>query len=267
MRYDESYDYVVIGGGSAGSVVAGRLAAAGASVLVLEAGGSDRRPDVTLPAGLPVAYKTANWSYRPEPDPSRGGAVEAWPAGRILGGGGSINATVFVRGNRADFDEWSSMGAIGWDYDSVLPYFKKLETWAGGEDRYRGGSGPLHVAEHAMDHPANEAFLEAAVSAGHVRNPDYNGESQLGVGRAQVNQRRGLRSQSSRTHLHGLGRGHDLTIRTRSTALGLVVHGGVVRGVQYLRRRRRRGRPGPPRGHPERRNDRLTEASPPVRDR
>lgn len=236
---DESYDYVVVGGGSAGSVVAGRLAASGASTLLLEAGGTDRRPDVVLPAGLPVAYRTANWRYRPKPDPSRGGAVEAWPAGRILGGGGSINATVFVRGNAADFDEWERLGATGWGYKAVLPYFKRLETWEGGRSAFRGGSGPVHVATHGMHHPANDAFQEAAVTAGYADNPDYNGEGQDGVGPVQVNQRRGLRCQSSRAYLRGT-LGAAPIVMTRAQATGVVTERGRAVAIDFRHRGQRR---------------------------
>ena len=149
----DAFDYVVVGGGSAGCVVAGRLAAAGATVLVLEAGGTDRRPDVWLPAGVVSAYKLCNWKYMPEPDASRGGLVESWPAGKILGGTGSINGTVFVRGNPADFDGWAEAGCPGWDHHSVLPYFRRLETWAGPAHPDRGTDGPIHVGFHAMPHP------------------------------------------------------------------------------------------------------------------
>jgi choline dehydrogenase len=231
----DSFEYVVIGGGSAGCVVAGRLATAGADVLVLEAGPNDaRRPDVAIPAGVVRVYKTNNWVYRPEPDPSRNGAVESWPAGRILGGGGSINATVFVRGNAADYDRWAALGADGWGYDDVLPRFKRMETWRSGPDEYRGGAGPIGVEFHTMDHPANEVFTEAASQAGHPHTADYNGKAQAGVGRIQVNQRRGRRSHAAREYLRRLAPNDRLTVRTGATVERIVFTGDRAVAVEYL---------------------------------
>jgi choline dehydrogenase len=231
----DSFEYIVIGGGSAGATVAGRLAQAGADVLVLEAGPSDaRRLDVAVPAGVVRVYKTNNWAYRPEPDPSRNGAVESWPAGRILGGGGSINATVFVRGNAADYDRWAALGADGWDYQSVLPRFRRMEDWAGGPDEYRGADGPIGVGFHTMDHPANAVFTEAAAQAGHPVTEDYNGKSQEGVGRIQVNQRRGLRSHAARGYLRGLVPKSRLTIRTSAMVHRILFDGERATGVEYL---------------------------------
>ena len=198
---DDDHEFVVIGGGSGGSVVAGRLAEAGHDVLVLEAGGTDRRPDVLIPAGVMGVYRYCNWKYVPEPDPSRHGVQEAWAAGRILGGGGSINATVFVRGNAADFDGWADRGCQGWDFASVLPHFRRMETWEDGADDFRGGSGPIAVERHSMHHPANDAFTVAAHECGHAKLTDYNGAEQVGVGHVQVNQRRGVRCQASRAYL------------------------------------------------------------------
>lgn len=237
---EKIWDYVVVGGGSAGSVVAGRLAAAGARVLVLEAGGTDLRPDVLIPAGVVHLYTACNWSYRPEPDPSRAGTVEAWPAGRILGGGGSINATVFVRGNAADYDGWAEQGAIGWDYDSVLPAFRRMESWTGTPSEYRGTGGPIAVREHGMRHEANDAFLQAAQDSGYPVNDDYNGKSQDGVGLVQVNQRRGFRSQASRGYLRKVAGRRNLDVRTHAFVERVVLADGRAIGVEYRHRRRRK---------------------------
>ncbi len=233
---DDNFDYIVVGAGSGGSTVAGRLAEAGERVLVLEAGGGDRRPDVLIPAGLPVAYQTANWKYASEPDPTRNGSTEAWPAGKIVGGGGSINATVFVRGNPADFDGWAQRGAKGWDYESVLPDFRRLESWSGGADTYRGDSGPIAVGYQSIEHVTNEAFIIAAQAAGHAFTSDYNGERQVGVSHIQVNQRRGIRSQASREYLRRLNPGTSPTVRTRSRVTDLLFSGQRAVGVEYVRR-------------------------------
>ena len=236
----EDFDYVIVGGGSAGCVVAGRLGAAGASALVLEAGGTDRRPDVWLPAGVVSAYKLCNWKYIPEPDGSRRGLVESWPAGRILGGTGSINGTVFVRGNPADFDTWAAGGCPGWDHHSVLPYFRRLEHWAGPPHPDRGTGGPIHVGFHAMPHPSADMFLAAAVEAGHPLNADYNAGAQEGAGVVQVNQRRGVRSQSSRGHLRSLPGAARITVRRKAFVERITIDGrGRATGVEY---RDRRGR-------------------------
>jgi choline dehydrogenase len=233
------FDYIIVGGGSAGCIVASRLSASGAEVLLLEAGGTDRRLDVRIPAGVVAVYRSCNWKYIPEADSSRSGATEAWPAGRILGGGGSINATVFVRGNRADFDGWAATGCPGWEYDSVLPYFKKLEQWSGGADEFRGGAGPISVGLHTMHHEGNEAFSEAAQQAGHKRNDDYNGRSQDGVGTVQVNQRRGTRSQSSREYLGRVADANHLRVMKKALVTRILFDGTRATGVEYLHRGRR----------------------------
>jgi choline dehydrogenase len=230
----DAFDYIVIGGGSAGSVVAGRLAQGGAEVLVLEAGGTNRRPEVALPVGLPIAYQKHNWHYPVEPDASRGGVVEKWPAGRVLGGGGSINAGVFVRGNRADYDGWAELGADGWDYESVLPAFRRLESWEDGADAYRGGGGPIGVRWHRVPHVANDGFIAAAQEAGHPFTPDYNGASQDGVGVCQVNQRRRVRSQSAREYLQqGLAPADRLEVRTKAVVERIVFDGDRAVAVEY----------------------------------
>jgi choline dehydrogenase len=231
----EVFDYVVVGGGSSGSVVAARLAAAGRGVLLLEAGGTDRRLDVIIPAGVARAYEKANWKYPAEPDPTRTGRPEAWMAGRVLGGGGSINSCVFVRGNRADYDGWAEAGCEGWDYDSVLPAFRRIETWAGPADGYRGGDGPISVVTQSDHGPANTAYLEAARQAGYPATPDYNGAVQDGVSLTQVNMRRGRRSQASREYRRRVAPTDRLTVRTGALATRVVIEKSRAVGVEYRR--------------------------------
>jgi choline dehydrogenase len=233
---DEVFDYVVVGGGSTGAVVASRLSAASASVLLLEAGKSDKRPEILVPAGVGVAYDKHNWKYPSEPDPSRGSRPEAWMAGKVMGGGGSINSCVFVRGNRADYDGWAELGAKGWDYESCLPAFKRMETWQGGETAFRGGSGPISVNEQSNRGEANMAYLRAAAQAGYVETPDYNAEAQEGFGLAQVNHRRGTRSSSSREYLKRVADKGRLTVRTKAVAHKVLLEGNRAVGVTYLHR-------------------------------
>lgn len=230
---EETFDYVVVGGGSSGSVVAARLAEAGADVLLLEAGVSDRRIDVRIPAAVGVAYKKVNWKYPAEPDPSRTGNPEAWMAGKVMGGGGSINSCVFVRGNRADYDGWAKSGCTGWDYDSVLPCFKRMETWEGGASELRGGSGPISVNVQTNHGQANLAYVQACVQAGYPSNPDYNGAAQDGVGLTQVNHRRGTRSQASREYLRRVAPKGKVTVRTESYVHRILLQERIAVGVVY----------------------------------
>ncbi|WP_099021956.1 GMC family oxidoreductase [Mycolicibacterium palauense] len=232
MRIDQSADYIVVGAGSAGALVATRLAAAGVDVILIEAGGTDRRPDVAVPAGVASLFTTANWKYPCAPDPSRGGARETFASGRIVGGSGSINAMVYVRGRRSDYDGWAADGCPGWGFDDVLPHFKAMESWVGGADEYRGGAGPITVSWCGHHHRIDDAFIEAAVEAGHRRNPDPNGRSQLGVARTQVNQRRGLRASSARAYLRGAPSGLRPRLLKRTTASRIVFDRGRAVGVE-----------------------------------
>lgn len=231
----ECYDYVVIGGGSAGSVIGSRLSAAGASVLMLEAGGSDRRLDVIIPGLVARAYKKVNWKYPVEPDPSRTNAPEAWMAGKVMGGGGSINSCVYVRGNRADFDGWANHGCTGWDYESVLPSFKRMETWEGGGSVCRGSDGPINVGMQTDRGVANQAFFDAARQAGHQANDDYNAAQQDGVSILQVNHRQGRRSQSSKEYLQRIASKNRITVRTRAFVTRILFESKRATGVEYLR--------------------------------
>lgn len=214
-------------------MVAARLAEAGADVLLLEAGGSDRRIDVRIPAAVAIAYQKANWKYPADPDPTRTGNREAWMAGKVMGGGGSINSCVFVRGNRADYDGWAKNGCTGWDYDCVLPSFKRMETWEGGASDLRGGSGPISVNVQTNRGQANMAYVQACLQAGYPSNPDYNGVTQDGVGLAQVNHRRGTRSQSSREYLRRVAPKGKVTVRTQSYVHRILLQGRTAVGVVY----------------------------------
>ncbi|MEH3139281.1 MAG: GMC family oxidoreductase N-terminal domain-containing protein [Mycobacterium kyogaense] len=224
-------DYVVVGAGSAGSIIASRLASAGATVVVVEAGGTDRRPDVYLPFGIVSLFATANWKYPTAPDSSKGGRRTAFAAGRVVGGSGSINAMVFNRGRATDFDSWASSGATGWSYADVLPHFRSLEQWVGGSDDFRGASGPIRVSWCGHDHELDSAFITAAHEAGHANNPDQNGRSQIGVARCQVNQWRGLRYSSARGYLRELPKEQRPRVMTRTRASRIVVESGRAVGV------------------------------------
>jgi len=237
MNDSDTADYVVVGAGSAGSIVASRLAAAGADVVLLEAGGTDRRPDVRIPAGVVALYMTANWKHLCAPDPTKGGAVDRFAGGRIVGGSGSINAMVYVRGRAGDYDGWAESGAAGWSYDDVLPHFKAIESWVDGADEYRGGAGPIPVSWCGHRHQIDEAFIEAAVQAGHERNPDQNGRTQVGVSRTQFNQRRGLRVSSARGYLRSAPRDRRPRLLTRTTVSRLLVENGRAVGVECRGRR------------------------------
>src|SRR5262249_19060741 len=148
--------------------------------------GRDTSPSIHVPVGLLKIRAEHSWQYATEPDESRDGVVSTWRGGKVLGGSSSINGQVWTRGAPADFDRWAELGCAGWDYDSVLPYFKRIETFVDGGSRFRGGRGPLRVSRVAIRHPLTEAFVEAACQAGFELNDDLNGASQEGVSYAQV---------------------------------------------------------------------------------
>jgi choline dehydrogenase len=176
------------------------------------------------------------WNFQDEPDPSRNGQTMPWMAGRVLGGGSSVNGMVWVRGNRADYDEWASLGCNGWGYDDVLPFFKRAERYRGGADAYRGGSGPQRVQPQGVSHPLNDAFDAAARAAGHPGNDDYNGASQLGVGTCQVAQWRGIRHSEASAYLGSAWRRPNLKIRTGCEVQRILFDGHRATGVEYVRK-------------------------------
>jgi choline dehydrogenase len=234
----DSYDYVVVGAGSAGSVLAHRLTTDGRSrVLLLEAGPADWSPYVHIPAAIikAVGNPDLDWCHLAEPDPSRGDKVDLWPAGRVLGGSSSINGMLYVRGAPSDFDGWAALGNAGWGYADVLPYFRRLESTALGDAALRGRDGPVCVQPLRSTHPLAEVFNRAAVDAGIPWNPDYNGATQEGVAAPQVTQRRGWRCSAARGYLWPARRRPNLTIETGAQVLRLVFEGRACIGVEYVR--------------------------------
>ena len=235
----ETFDYVIVGGGTAGCVVASRLAmASDASVLLLEAGGSDLRPMIQIPIGYArlLFDKDVNWLYETEPDAGLAGRRSFWPRGKVLGGSGSINAMVYMRGLPNDFDDWRAMGNIGWGYDDVLPFFKLAEDHDDGDPRYHGRGGHIHVTDVSPDvHPLCDRYIESCESLGFPATPDFNGERGEGVGIYQINTRSGFRSCSANEHLRKARGRRNLEVRTKSLAIRLAFEGKRASGVRYLR--------------------------------
>jgi len=235
----ETFDYVIIGSGSAGSVLANRLSEdAAVSICVLEAGPSDWHPYIHLPAGFIKTFhmKSINWAYQQEVGPYTGGRSIYAPRGKTLGGSSSINGHIFNRGQRQDFDTWAQIGNRGWSYSDVLPYFKRIERRIGeGDDAYRGRNGPLTVTTMDWRDPLCEAFMAGAMSLGIPRNPDYNGAIQEGVSYAQRTIKNGLRVSAATAFLHPARRRPNVHVRTHAHATNIVLEGKRAVGVRYLR--------------------------------
>ena len=228
-------DYIVVGAGSAGCVVASRLSETGASVVLLEAGPADRHPMIHIPAGIRslLSNPSVNWNYKSEPEPGTDERALHWPRGRVLGGSSSINGMLYVRGNPSDFDTWSQMGCRGWSFDEVLPLFKKSERFDGGTDEFRGRDGELRVENYRTILPVTHRFVEAAQEAGFAFSEDLNGSQPEGVGYSQMTRQGRLRASTAQTFLkHARGRG-NLQIRPNCVATGLIFDGNKCVGVRF----------------------------------
>ena len=231
-------DYIVIGAGSAGCVLANRLTEDGRrTVLLLEAGGEDRTVAIRIPAAFPLMDADKyNWRYTAEPDPSRNGIIEHWGGGRVIGGSSSINGQVWTRGNIADFDEWASLGCEGWDAASVLPYFARAEHFDGAGGPSRGHHGPQHVSFPRFDHRITDAFIVAAQQSGLPFNEDYNDGVQDGVGYGQFSQRRGWRNSTARSYLAPARRRGNLTLEKGAFCTRIVLDDNArAIGVEYTK--------------------------------
>lgn len=206
-------------------------------VLLIEAGGADISPYIHVPAGIIrcVGNPALDWCLRAEPDSSRNGIVDLWPAGKVLGGSSSINGMLFVRGQPADFDAWSRMGNHGWSYEEVLPYFRRIETTTFGDPALRGRSGPMHVSGLRTRHPLGEVFAAALHEVGLPHNADYNGRDNEGVAEPQLTQKRGARFSASRAFLWPVRNRSNLRIETGTRCLRLLFAGGRCTGAEIQR--------------------------------
>jgi choline dehydrogenase len=237
MSMKENYDYVIVGAGSAGCVLAARLSEApNVRVALVEAGGQDDASEIHIPAAFPTLFKTQyDWDYTGEPEPALGGRSIYLPRGKALGGSSSINAMVYTRGNRKDYDEWAAGGADGWSYDELLPYFLKAEDNERGANRFHGAHGPLAVQNLRFMHPLMKRFVEAASQAGHSPTDDFNGERQDGVGFFQVTQRNGRRSSAATAYLHPAMHRPNLDVLTGMLTTRVIMNGRRATGIEVFR--------------------------------
>ncbi len=231
------YDFIIIGAGSAGCVLADKLSASGKySVLVLEAGGDDRRFFIQMPLGYGKTFynPAVNWMYAAEPDAGINNQRDHWPRGKVLGGSSSINAMVWIRGHRDDYESWKAAGNSGWGWDDVLPAFKAIEDNQAGANIYRGTGGPLHICEtrHQV-HPLTQTYIEACGATGLAYNPDFNGETQEGAGTYQLTTKNGLRMSAAKAFLRPAMKRKTVTVLKHAAATRILFEGKRATGVVY----------------------------------
>ena len=231
------YDYIIVGAGSAGCVLANRLTEdSAARVFLLEAGGRDWHPYIHIPLGMGRMhdYGMFDWGYETEPEPNLNNRRIEAMRGKVLGGSSSINVMAYTRGNRNDYDRWAQKGARGWSYADVLPYFQRCETFANGADTWRGGGGPLGTEFARTQDPLYEAWLEAATACGYPLTPDYNGKQQEGFGRGQFTIRNGYRSSSANAFLRPAQERPNLTVAVDAHTTRVILDGTLATGVEYV---------------------------------
>ena len=232
----DTYDFIVTGAGSAGCVLAARLSESGHHrVLLLEAGGKDSNPWIHIPLGFAKTYinPAVNWKFQSEPHPQLANRTLYIPRGKTLGGSSSINGMVYMRGHHADYDEWRQRGCEGWDWDSVLPFFKKAENQARGEDDYHGVGGPLHVNDQTRRTELSDAVIEACVQAGIPRNPDFNGAVQEGCGYYQTTTSRKRRWSTAKAYLEPARKRPNLVVQTGAQATRIIIENNRATGVEF----------------------------------